>query len=116
MQENDTIDITFNSRDMEFYGQILLNLENVQNRVLVQLISKEKVVVERKVEASGLITFSNLVPKEYTIKVIHDLNRNGKWDTGKYLDKIQPEPVEFFQKKITVRSNWDHDVTMKLEK
>ena len=27
-----------------------------------------------------------------------------------------PEPVEFVPKEITVRSNWDHDVTMILEK
>ena len=114
--EHDTLDITFKTRDIEYYGQILLNLENVGNRVLVQLINKKKVIREREVDASGLITFSYLIPEDYSIKVIHDLNGNGNWDTGNYMDKIQPEPVEFLPKSIKVRSNWDHDVTMMLEK
>ncbi|MEN8226984.1 MAG: Ig-like domain-containing protein [Bacteroidota bacterium] len=114
--EHDTVDVTFKARDIEYYGQILLNLESVGNRVLVQLIHKDKVIREQEVDVSGLITFSNLVPQEYGIKVIHDLNGNGKWDTGNYMDKLQPEPVELLPRKITVRSNWDHDVTMKLEK
>ncbi len=113
---HDTIDIPFKTRDVEYYGQILLDLENVRNRLLVQLISKEKVVREQVVRVSGICTFSYLAPLEYKIKVIHDLNGNGKWDTGKYLDKIQPEPVEILPVSITVRSNWDHDVTMRLEK
>ena len=113
---HDTIDIPFKTRNIEYYGQILLNLENVRNRLLVQLISKEKVVREQEVLVSGVCTFSYLAPVEYKIKVIHDLNGNGKWDTGKYLDKIQPEPVEILPVSITVRSNWDHDVSMKIEK
>jgi len=114
--EHDTIDVTFKTRDIEYYGQILLTLENVNNRVIVQLIKKDKVIREQVVEASGLYNFDYLSPEEYNIKFVHDLNGNGKWDTGKYMDKLQPEPVELLPVGITVRSNWDHDVTMILEK
>jgi len=113
---HDTIDIPFKTRDNEYYGQILLTLENVNHRLLVQLISDKKIVRQLEVDSPGLTTFSYLAPKDYRIKVIHDLNMNGKWDTGKYMDKRQPEPVEFMPAEITVRSNWDHDVTMTLEK
>ena len=114
--EHDTIDVTFKTRDIEYYGQILLTLENVNNRVIVQLIKKDKVIREQVVEASGLYNFDYLNPEEYYIKFVHDLNGNGKWDTGNYMDKLQPEPVELLPVGITVRSNWDHDVTMILEK
>ena len=115
-QPHDTLDVTFKTRDIEYYGQILLNLENVHNPVIIQLISKENVVRQRTVESEGTYTFSYLAPGDYRVKFIHDLNKNGRWDTGKYLKKKQPEPVEFIAKQITVRSNWDHDVTMSLEK
>ena len=36
-----------------------------------------------------------------------DLNENGKWDTGDYIYKIQPEKVQFFSSGITIRANWD---------
>jgi len=114
--EHDTMDITFSTRDIEYYGQILLNLENVHNQVLILLLDKDKVIRELIVDKAGQYTFSYLVPKEYKIKFIHDLNGNGKWDTGNYLKKLQPEPVEYLPVSITVRSNWDHDVKMMLEK
>lgn len=114
--QHDTIDVTFKTRDLEYYGQILLSLENVKHQVLAQLFSGKKMVMEKIVEADGQYAFPFLAPKEYQFKFIHDLNENGKWDTGEYLKKLQPEPVELLPVKIEVRSNWDHDVSMILEK
>jgi hypothetical protein len=114
--EHDTLDVSFQSRDSEYYGKILLTLEGVHNPVIIQLISKESVVRQLIVDQNGRYDFDYLVPQEYKIKFIHDLNQNGKWDTGNYMQKQQPEPVEFVPKPITVRSNWDHDVTMILKK
>jgi len=114
--EHDTIDLAFRTRDIEYYGQILLTIEDVSNPVIIQLTGKDMVVRKLKVYESGLYTFSYLSPGDYGIKIIHDLNDNGKWDTGKYMLKLQPEPVEILPRTIKVRSNWDHDVTMKLEK
>jgi hypothetical protein len=114
--EHDTLDLTFKTRDSEYYGQILLNLDSVSNPVIIQLTNKDKVIRQERVYKSGLYTFSYLVPKDYGIKIIHDLNDNGKWDTGKYLKKRQPEAVEMLPGTITVRSNWDHDVSIILKK
>jgi hypothetical protein len=114
--QHDTIDIQFGTRDEEYYGQILLNLEQVEGTVIVELLSKDKIIRRDTVHESGQIAFPYLSPREYRIKVIHDENGNGKWDTGNYLEKIQPEAVEFMKGSVTVRSNWDHDVTMQLER
>jgi hypothetical protein len=113
---HDTIDLSFKTRDSEYYGQILLTLENVNNHVLVQLFSGKALVEERIVETDGQYSFPFLSPKEYQFKFIHDLNENGEWDTGDYLMQLQPEPVELLPTAIEVRSNWDHDVSVRLEK
>lgn len=113
---HDTIDVTFATRDMEYYGKILLSLENVQERILIRIIRKDKVIRETAVMEPGQYIFDFLSPADYRIKFIHDKNGNGKWDTGNYLKKLQPEPVEYLPVTITVRSNWDHDVTMRLAK
>jgi hypothetical protein len=113
---HDTINVSFETRDTEYYGKILLKLNQVKDRVMVQLISGEKVVIEKVAEEDGEIIFPFLAPKDYQLKFIHDRNGNGKWDTGNYMKKLQPESVEFLPVKITVRSNWDHDVSMTLEK
>ena len=114
--EHDTLSVAFKTRDLEYYGQILLTLQNVQHPILILVSSQKKLVEQRLVETGGLYTFPFLTPREYEFKFIHDLNGNGKWDTGSYLEKLQPEPVEFLPVEIKVRSNWDHDVTMTLKK
>ncbi len=113
--QHDTIDVSFKTRDLEFYGKILLSLANVNNQVVVQLISGKNIVEERIVKADGQYTYPFLSPKEYSFKFIHDLNENGRWDTGEYIKKLQPEPVELLPVTIEVRSNWDHDVSMIFE-
>lgn len=114
--QHDTVDIEFGTRDEEYYGQILLNLEEVNGTVIVQLLNDDKIIRQQTVHTTGQVGFPYLPPKDYRIKVIHDKNGNGKWDTGNYLEKRQPEPVEFLKGAVTVRSNWDHDVTMRLER
>jgi len=113
---HDTIDVSFRTRDLEYYGQILLSLNNVNNRVLVQLFNGKNMVEERIVKIDGTYAFPFLSPKGYQFKFIHDLNENGKWDTGDYLKKLQPEPVELLPVTVDVRSNWDHDVSVSLKK
>ena len=41
-------------------------------------------------------------------------NKNGKWDTGNYLQKIQPEKVIYYDGSINIRSNWDLDLEWKV--
>lgn len=113
---HDTIDVSFKTRDVEYYGQILLSLENVKHQVLVQLFSGKNLIEERIVKTDGQQAFPYLSPKEYEFKFIHDLNENGKWDTGEYIKRLQPEPVELLPGSVEVRSNWDHDVSIRLEK
>jgi hypothetical protein len=48
------------------------------------------------------------------LKIIDDLNNNGKWDTGDYIYKLQPEPVRLFPKEIIIRANWDVEEEWKL--
>ncbi len=114
--QHDTVNISFRTRDTEYYGQILLNLEGVSGPILIQLISKERVVRQQTASASGTYLFPFLAPQEYRIKFIHDRNGNGQWDTGDYLMHLQPEAVEYLPGSVTVRSNWDHDITMKLRR
>lgn len=108
---NDTIDRKFQIRPLAEYGRINLSLEDVTDTLLIQLFKKEQKVRSLEVVESGTYQFDFLDPDTYHIKIIHDRNRNGKWDTGNYLEGIQPEKVEFVPRELKIRANWDHDVT-----
>ena len=86
----------FSSREEDFYGSLELDLSNVEMPLVVQLCSnsdEEKVVAERFISADGKVLFDYLLPEKYKIKLIYDSNGNGKWDTGSFQDKTQPEKV-----------------------
>lgn len=108
---NDTTQAQFQIRPLSEYGRILLTLEEVKDTVLIQLFKKNTLVRERTITASDTYVFEFIDPDTYRIKFIHDRNNNGEWDTGKYIEGIQPERVEFLPKDLQVRANWDHDIT-----
>ena len=114
--KNDSLLLRFTSRSPDDYGNLMINLEisNTGVNHVVQLISNDKVLREANLNKSERLSFTYLTPGKYTLKVIDDLNNNGKWDTGDYIYKIQPEKVRFFPTEIDVRSNWDIEEDWKL--
>jgi len=100
----------FKTKDREYYGKIFLKVDQVDEPVIIQIIENNKnetLIQSKKIYADQIVTFDYLEPKTYIIKVIEDSNDNGKWDTGNYELKLQPETVHYFRKEIKVRSNWD---------
>ncbi|MEX0982259.1 MAG: Ig-like domain-containing protein [Bacteroidales bacterium] len=107
---NDTTDLTFQIRPLADYGRINLSLENVSDTLIIQLFKKDKMTRSLEISTSGTYLFDFIDPATYHIKIVHDRNRNGKWDTGNYLKGLQPEKVEFVPRELKIRANWDHDV------
>lgn len=51
----------------------------------------------RQVRNQKKIRFADLVPGDYQIRLIIDRNKNGRWDAGNYLKKIEPEPIVYYR-------------------
>lgn len=110
---NEKLNIGFKTKREDYYGTINLQLNNVKEPLLIQLTAnneKEDIIKEKAVSQSCDVTFNYLNPEKYKIKIIHDTNGNGKWDTGSYQDKYQPEKVTYINEVIKVRSNWDNNI------
>ncbi len=110
---NDSIKVSFKTREEKYYGSVKLNL-NLQSddyRYIVELQDESGNAVRTGiVRKSQEINYLYLAPKKYKLKMIRDDNGNGKWDTGNYLMKINPEPVIYNQELINIRSNWDAEL------
>jgi len=114
---NDTLDAEFKTKKLEAYTEIQLGISGIGSRqVLVELLNSGKVVVDSKVIShDDKIIFDYLAPGNYTLKMIDDDNRNGIWDTGQYLNKIQPEGITIYPETIATKANWAHEITWKLD-
>ena len=45
----------------------------------------------------------------YRLKVIYDLNGDGKWTTGDFDKGRQPEPVSYYPGEIDLKTGWEVD-------
>ncbi|GGB84772.1 hypothetical protein GCM10007424_26030 [Flavobacterium suaedae] len=108
-KQNDTLSYSLSTRSFNDYGNLRVQLENV-NRfplILQVLNTQEDIKAEYYSEGETYITFESMLPDSYILRVIYDDNGNGEWDTGDVLEKRQPEQVIYFPKPIDVRALWD---------
>jgi hypothetical protein len=114
---NDTLAVGFKTLKHTDYGTLALKitLPAADMKYIVQLIDdKENVYRSSVIKTDTLINYDFLVPGKYHLKITEDGNKNGEWDTGNYLHKIQPEKVMYYPEAITIRANWDVDVNWKI--
>lgn len=106
---NDTIETSFKASDKDMFGSLTLKItESPSKPILVELVTSSNKLVERKtVRQVEKVAFKQLSPGKFDLVVIEDKNTNGKWDTGNYLEKRQPEPIQTIEKGAEVRANWD---------
>ncbi len=103
----------FKTREEDYYGRVLLNFTEVKSPIIAQLLKnddKETVLQQKTIVEDGTVIFDYLPPEKYVVKIIYDDNNNGKWDTGSFQDKYQPEKVAYHNEIVKVRSNWDKEI------
>ncbi|NQZ44155.1 MAG: Ig-like domain-containing protein [Flavobacteriaceae bacterium] len=107
--ENDTVFYTVSTGKYSEYGNLEVNISGVDAYpIIVQLTTdKGELVRELLADAPKGFTFNNLSPGNYGIRVIFDTNGNGKWDTGNYLQKKQPERISYYPDFVNIRANWE---------
>lgn len=116
-KENDTLSYKLATKTYIDYGNLRLTLQNAKRfPIMVEVIgSGGKVEAFYYTEGETKINFDNLVPDKYTLRVYYDDNKNKEWDTGSYMNKIQPEEVIYMPKTIDVRANWDPEETFDIK-
>uniref|UniRef100_UPI004049C995 Ig-like domain-containing protein n=1 Tax=Flavobacterium sp. TaxID=239 RepID=UPI004049C995 len=109
LEENDTLNYSFNTKSFSDYGNLKVNLKKATRYPLIlELINESgSVVATAIVTDDSSIAFDAIEPNIYTLRVIYDDNKNGVWDSGNYLEKLQAEQVQYYPKTIDVRANWD---------
>ncbi len=108
---NDSINLQFNVKSLDSYGKLFIDIVEPQDNWLVQILNRKEVVVQQTYikNKSGKIGFRYLNPGDYLLRIVVDRNRNGQWDSGNYYERIQPEELIYYPKKVTVRKNWEID-------
>ena len=108
---NDKIEAKFKIRSKEEYSNLFLLLKNAPEKAFVQLLNKNDLPIMQSPVIDGKATFQFVKPGEYFLRLIDDRNGNGRWDTGNFRERRQPEQVFYYNQKIRLRVNWDVEET-----
>jgi hypothetical protein len=118
LSNSDTITTSYKSMLPDELGNadLILTLPDSMSVVIQVLDEAGKIVHEEQLQSSGTVILMAMAPGKYSFKAIFDKNENGKWDTGRYHRKIQPEQAVFYPSKIEIRPNWDLETEWDLSK
>ncbi len=107
--DNDTlsqIDINYSTIPSNKYGKIKITVpEDIVNPI-VQILD-EKMRVEEEIFYQQQIQFNYVETGTKWLRIISDLNKNGKWDEGSVIERRKSEPITFSVNPIVLKSNWE---------
>jgi hypothetical protein len=95
----------------EDYGTLSIK-PKANDSIIYELLNDKNEIIKTNVNVKETIVHTNLIPGTYRIRMIYDVNKNYKWDTGNYLKNIQPERIEYYNNPIKIRANWDLEIVL----
>ncbi len=112
---NDTID--FITMQAEDYGTLVLKYDvpTEEKAYLFELLDeKGNVLFTWSDTQTSVKKIDRLLPGKYSLRCVYDENRNGKWDSGFYFLKQQPEKIIYYPEYFQLRANWDLELNWKI--
>jgi hypothetical protein len=107
--------ILFSTKKESEYGAAKLTISGIDfsKKPVLQWVQNDAVVKSYALTGNKL-NITLIAPGEYKLRVLYDANGNGKWDTGNYWKKKQPEVVLAVDQKINIRPNWENELDIAL--
>ena len=113
----DTIVLTYEVKPKNDFGTINLTVTEMDTTksYWFQLRLGTNVVKEFAIQNATAYkeSFPALLPGKYEVKIIEDLNGNGRWDPGNYDKKLQSEKISTASVE-ELRAGWDVEAEVKV--
>ena len=92
---------------------ITVNVPEASKSYVVQLLDEQNNPLRSDViTKKTVLSYRNIYVGKFTLRVIYDDNKNGKWDSGSIKENRQPENIWVYNKTFILRPNWDTEETV----
>lgn len=123
-EQNDTIKCNYDGSDPEKYAILNIKVTGAKRDAsyIIQLTNAQgKVQKEIRNAKNGNYRFDFVSPGDVMLRVVEDMNNNGKWDTGDMVLMRQPERTEIYKNEegveaIATKANWEFDIEVDMSK
>lgn len=122
-ETNDTVKCNYTASDPSKYAIVKVKVRGTHPtaRYILQLTNAQgKVQKEIKGVTPGDYVFEYVTAGDIMLRVVEDMNANGKWDTGDMVLMRQPERTEIYKNEegvetITTKENWEFDIDVDMD-
>lgn len=118
-EQNDSIGGSFTTYDPEKFATLKINLKAKGDgaNYVVQLLNASGSILQEKSTMGGALQFNYVPAGEVKLRVVEDMNRNGKWDSGNVVEGRQPERTEIYSDAegvdtFATKVNWEIEMEM----
>lgn len=104
----------------ENYSQLTLKVSvpaDTGRAYIVEILDDIKNVLRSDVVTKNTsLVYKNYFTSKYTIRVVYDANKNGRWDSGNVKRREQPETIWVSPKELVLRANWEAEEPLEIPK
>ncbi len=114
---NATDSLRFNLTPKDF-AILTIHVDNrTKSPLVVELLdSKDTVVASLPIEGNGTLRFDHIAAGTYKLRAVVDENGDGRWTTGSYPLRRQPEVFITFDKSLQLRERWEMEEKWTVER
>lgn len=122
--KNDSIRMEFTTFDPEKFATMTINVKSTpkgkRSYIILLTDASGKLLQERKGVTTGKYCFNFVPAGEVRLRVVEDMNGNGKWDAGNVVEGLQPERAESYHNDrgedlFATKMNWDIELSMDMD-
>lgn len=108
--------VSFRTKRREDYALMHIHIpQQYRSGNYVLSVYKDQDSILQQAIRDSVITLSLLNPGKYTLRIIEDLNQNGKWDPGNLWMKRQAEMIYPHYSVIDLKAGWENDIDFKYD-
>lgn len=106
---------TFTTKKEAEYGSLAFKITNFDSTLQPIILLKQagNIIFKKELEKENQ-KIKLMPPGDYDIEILFDLNKNGKWDTGNYWKKLQPERIIPRNQKLNIKPNVENEIAVDL--
>ncbi len=101
----------FKVKSLEEYSNLYIEVIGVTDSAFVEILNTSDNPIRTAPVVNGGAEFMYMAPGTYYARLFIDKNHNGKYDTGNYAERRQPEEVSYYPQELVLKANWDIEQT-----
>jgi hypothetical protein len=113
---NDSLSIPLRTDSPLNYSALQVKIKEISGMpYILEMLNDKEQPIRRATGTDTLILWDHLSSGNCTLRLIRDENRNGIWDTGKFIPRKQPERVYYYSPGIAFKEGWDQEIEWIIE-